>query len=58
VLKRATAFVSGDTRAVAFAAGVGVPTLALFGRHFAGALGPDWRTPPFAHRQPVPAAAM
>jgi ADP-heptose:LPS heptosyltransferase len=31
VLKRATAFVSGDTGPLHFAAGVGVPTLALFG---------------------------
>jgi len=31
VLNRATAFVSGDTGPLHFAAGVGVPTLALFG---------------------------
>ncbi len=31
VLKRATGFVSGDTGPLHFAAGVGVPTLALFG---------------------------
>jgi len=43
VLKRAKAFVSGDTGPMHFAAGLGVPTIALFGPSSAAAWGPTGR---------------
>ncbi len=43
VLKRAKAFVSGDTGPMHFAAGLGVPTIALFGPSSAAGWGPTGR---------------
>ena len=45
VLARAGVFISGDTGPLHFAAGLGVPTISLFGPDFSSALGADWRTP-------------
>ena len=53
LLKRAGVFISGDTGPLHFAAGLGVPTIALFGPSFAGAVGADRRASSRSDRESV-----